>query len=190
MIGLDDTRAGMLRVERLNFTLSAGAVAASYAFFTPQIASSVAAGALLEVINFRAMHASARSFFAGQLGGAGLWVGVVGLRLAVLGGAIVLAAMLGGHPVAFVAGLSIVMPAVVLDSWRNRPAVIDQSDYLVPEPDDPSWDRFSVWKIQRADEDVEPAEAAARASESAERASKGAERASESAERASKREDR
>jgi hypothetical protein len=176
MIGLDDTRAGMLRVERLNFTLSAGAVAASFAFFTPQIASSVAAGALLEVINFRAMHASARSFFAGQLGGAGLWVGVVGLRLAVLGGAIVLAAMLGAHPVAFVVGLSIVLPAVVFDSWRNRPAIVDQSDYPAPDPDDPSWDRFSVWKITRADEDIDPAEAAAQASESAERASKSEER--------------
>jgi hypothetical protein len=184
MIGLDDTRAGMLRVERLNFTLSAGAVAASFAFFTPQIASSVAAGALLEVINFRAMHASARSFFAGQLGGAGLWVGVVGLRLAVLGGAIVLATMLGAHPIAFVAGLSIVMPAVVLDSWRNRPAVVDQSDYPVPEPDDPSWDRFSVWKIERADEDLEPA------SKPAERASTTPERASTREERASTREDR
>ncbi len=157
MIGQPDTRAGMLRVERLNFTLSAGAVAASYAFFTPQIASSVAAGALLEVVNFRAMHASARSFFAGQMGGAGLWVGVVGLRLAVLAGAIVLAVTLGAHPIAFIAGLSIVMPAVLLDSWRNRPEVLDPSEYdspPVPAPDDPSWDRFSVWHIQRADEDL------------------------------------
>jgi hypothetical protein len=148
MIGLDDTRAGLLRVERVNFALSAGAVAASFAFFTPQIASSVAAGALLELVNFRAMHASARSFFAGQLGGAGLWVGVVGLRLAVLGGAIVLAVMLGAHPVAFVVGLSIVLPAVLIDSWRNRPALVDQSDYPVPAPDDPAWDRFSVWRIE------------------------------------------
>ena len=158
MIGLDDTRAGLLRVERLNFTLSAGAVVASLAFFTPQIASSVAAGALLEVVNFRSMHASARSFFAGRFGGAGLWVGIAGLRLAVLGGAIVLAVMLGAHPVAFVAGLSIVLPAVVLDGWWNRPAVVDQSDYPVPEPDDPSWDDFSVWRIEPADEEPSAAD--------------------------------
>ncbi len=155
MIGLDDTRAGMLRVERLNFTLSTGAVAASFALFTPQIAASVAAGALLEVVNFRAMHGAARSFFAGKLGGPGLWVGVVGLRLAVVAGAIVLAVALGAHPIAFVVGLSIVMPAVLLDSWRNRPAVIDPSEWPVPPvpaPDDPSWDNFSVWRIERADE--------------------------------------
>ena len=69
MIGHADTRAGLLRVERLNFTLSAGAVAASFALFTPQIATSVAAGALVEVANFRAMHASARRFFGGEFGG-------------------------------------------------------------------------------------------------------------------------
>jgi hypothetical protein len=159
MIGLDDTRAGLLRVERLNFTLSAGAVAASFALFTPQIAASVAAGALLEVVNYRALHGSARSFFGGELGGAGLWVGVVGLRLAVLGGAIVLAVTLGAHPIAFVVGLSLVMPAVLIDSWRNRPAVIDQSDCPVPEPDDPSWDRFNVWRIEPAyEESVEDSE--------------------------------
>ncbi len=152
MIGLDDTRAGMLRVERLNVTLSAGAVAASFAFFTPLIATSIAAGALLEVVNFRALHASARSFFAGQLGGANLWVGFVALRLAVFGAAMALAVALGAHAIAFIVGLSIVLPAVVIDSWRNRPPVLDQSDYPVPDADDPSWDEFSLWRIEKAPE--------------------------------------
>ena len=153
MIGQGDTRAGLLRVERLNFTLSAGAVAASFALFTPQIATSLAAGALLEVVNYRAMHASAQRFFGGDLGGAGLWVGVAGLRLGMLGGAIVLAVILGAHPIAFVVGLSIVMPAVLLDSWRHRPEVIDQSDYPVPDPDDPEWDRRSVWGFATEERD-------------------------------------
>lgn len=142
------TRAGLLRVERLNLTLSAGAVAASYALFTPQIATSVAAGALVEAVNFRAMHASARRFFGGELGGAGLWMGVGGLRLATVAGAILLAVMLGAHPLGFAAGLSIVMPAVLIDSWRHRPAMIDQSDYPVPPPDDPDWDRRSIWGFE------------------------------------------
>jgi len=161
MIGLGDTRAGMLRVERLNLTLSAGAVAASYAMFTPAVASSVAAGALLEMLNFRTLHASARSFFAGQLGGAGLWMGVVGLRLGVLTGALLLVAALGGHPLAFVAGLSVVLPAVVIDTWRHRPAVVDQSDYPVPAPDDPEWDRFSVWRMTSDAPDDAPGSRAA-----------------------------
>ncbi len=153
MIGHADTRAGLLRVERLNFTLSAGAVAASFALFTPQIATSVAAGALVEVANFRAMHASARRFFGGEFGGAGLWVGVVGLRLALLGGAMLLALALGAHAIAFVVGLSIVLPAVLVDSWRHRPVILDQSDYPVPDPDDPEWDRRSVWGFAAEDSD-------------------------------------
>ncbi|MEE2674569.1 MAG: hypothetical protein VX466_12290 [Myxococcota bacterium] len=151
MIGQTDTRAGLLRVERLNFSLSAGAVAASFALFTPQIATSVAAGALVEMANFRAMHGSARRFFGGDLGGAGLWIGVVGLRLAILGGAMLLALYLGAHAIAFVAGLSIVLPAVLVDSWRHRPAILDQSDYPVPDPDDPEWDRRSVWGFAKED---------------------------------------
>jgi len=63
--------------------------------------------------------------------------------------------MLGAHAVAFVVGLSIVLPAVVLDSWRHRPAVVDQRDYPVPEPDDPSWDHFSSWRIEPADAETE-----------------------------------
>ena len=107
MIGHADTRAGLLRVERLSFTLSAGAVAASFALFTPQIATSVAAGALVEVANFRAMHASARSFFGGEFGGAGLWVGVVGLRLALLGGAMLLALALALQALWILAAIAI-----------------------------------------------------------------------------------
>ena len=152
MIGLEDTRAGLLRVERLNLTLCAGAVAASLALFSPHVAGSVATGAALEALNFRTLHGSARRFFAGELGGPGLWLGVVGLRLGVLGGAIVLALLLGAHPAALVVGLSLVVPAVVIDAWRHRPAIVDQSDYPVPPPDDPSWDRFSVLRFSAFDD--------------------------------------
>lgn len=153
MIGLDDTRAGMLRVERLNVTLSAGAVAASYAFLSPTIATSVAAGAAVEVLNFRALHGAARAFFAGELGGGGVWMGFFGLRMGVIAGAIAVATAFGANPIAFAVGLSILLPALIVDSWRHRPAIIDQSDYPVPDPDDPSWDDFSVWRIERADSD-------------------------------------
>lgn len=163
MTGLEDVRAGLRRVERLNLTLSAGAVAASFAFVTPHFAGSLAAGAALEALNFRTLHGAARRFFAGELGGPGLWLGVVGLRLAVLGTAIAFAITAGLQPIALVIGLSLVMPAVVIDAWRNRPEVIDQSDYPVPPPDDPSWDRFSVWRFQAMDE--AQAEAAANENE-------------------------
>ena len=54
-------------VERLNLGLSAGAVAASYAFLTPHFATSLAAGACLEAINLGAIHRGARKLFGGDL---------------------------------------------------------------------------------------------------------------------------
>ncbi len=152
MIGLDDTRAGLRRIERLNFGLSAGAVAASFALASPGFAASLAAGALIEAINFRGLHAAARRFFAGDLGGPGLWLGVVALRLGILGAALVVAIGAGAQPVALTIGLSLVMPAVLIDAWRNRPEVQEQPDYPVPAPENPAWDRFSIWRISAMDE--------------------------------------
>jgi hypothetical protein len=161
MTGLEETRAGLLRVERLNLTLSAGAVAASLAFSSTLFAGSLAAGAALEVVNFRTLHGAARRFFAGELGGPGLWLGVVGLRLGLLGAALVFALTAGLEPIPLVIGLSLVMPAVVIDAWRNRPEVVPQPDYPVPPPDDPAWDRFSVWRFSAMDEQPEDDTAAA-----------------------------
>ena len=153
MIGLEETRAGLLRVERLNLTLGAGAVAASFAFFSPHVAGSVAAGAALEAINFRTLHRTARSFFASELAGASPWMVVLGLRLAVLMGAIVLVLLAGANAVALLIGLSLVCPAVVIEAWRQRPPIVDPPDSPVPAPDDPSWDRVSVWKFWAADDE-------------------------------------
>jgi len=159
MTGLAETRAGLLRVERLNLTLSAGAVAASFAWASPHFAGSLAAGAALEALNFRTLHGAARRFFAGELGGPGLWLGVVALRLGVLGTAMAFAIAAGLEPIALVIGLSLVMPAVLIDAWRNRPEPVLQPDYPVPPPDDPAWDRFSVWKFSAMDEQPEEADA-------------------------------
>ena len=103
-------------------------------------------------MNFRTLHGAARRFFAGELGGPGLWLGVFAFRLAILGVAMGFAITSGLEPIPLVLGLSLVMPAVVIDTWRNRPAVVDQSDFPVPPPDDPAWDRFSVWRFSAFDE--------------------------------------
>jgi hypothetical protein len=152
MISLEETRAGLLRVERLNLTLSAGAVAAAFAFFSPHIAGSVALGAALEALNFRTLHAAARKFFATGLEGASPWLGLLGLRLVLLMGAVVLVLLAGANAVALLIGLSMVCPAVVIDAWRHRPAIVDPGDYPVPVSDDPSWDRVSVWNFWAADD--------------------------------------
>ena len=135
-------------MERMNLTLSAGAVAASFALAPPQFAWSVAAGAALEALNFGVMLRSARELFRGEIQGGAGWVGLFGLRFALLAPAIVIALWAGAHPVGLVAGLSVAMPAVVFGAWRSRPPVLEVDPALVVPADDPSWDRWSVWRVR------------------------------------------
>jgi hypothetical protein len=143
------------RVERLNLGLSAGAVAASFALATPHFATSLAVGALLEAVNFGSMYRGARHFFAGEFGGAGPWVALFATRFVLLAVGIFFTISAGAHPVALVIGLSIAMPAVLIDSWIHRPAVVDHAALPMLAPDDPSWDRYSVWRAAEVERPVE-----------------------------------
>jgi hypothetical protein len=135
------------RVERLNLGMSAGAIAASYALATPEFANSLAAGAVLEAINFGALHRGARHFFAGEIAGAGPWIGLFAMRFVLLAVGIFVLLSIGAHPVALLIGLSVAMPAVLLDAWRSRPPVLDPTTLPAPlPPDDPSWDQYSLWR--------------------------------------------
>ena len=136
------------RVERLNLGLSAGAIAASYALATPQFATSVALGACLEAVNFGALMRGARHFFAGDIRGAGPWVGIFAIRFLMLGGGIFFLLQLGAHPIALVIGLSLAMPAVLIDAWLHRPPVVDPSTLPVVDNDNESWERWSVWRAR------------------------------------------
>ena len=117
----------LARVERLNLGLSAGAVAASFAFATPHFAASLAAGAFLEAVNLGAIHRAAQRLFAGQMLSNG-WVGVLSLRFMALAIAIYVVMWAGAHPVALLVGLSITMPAVLIDAWLNRPPILDPAE--------------------------------------------------------------
>ena len=131
----------MARVERLNLGLSAGAVAASIAFATPHFALSLAAGAFLEAVNLGAIYRAAQRLFAGQMLTNG-WVGMLSLRFILLAIAIYLTMWAGAHPVALLVGLSITMPAVLIDAWLNRPPILDPAtlptflDEFADEPDE------------------------------------------------------
>ncbi|MBY0399022.1 hypothetical protein K2X89_01920 [Myxococcota bacterium] len=113
----------MAKVEQWNLGLSASAVAASLALETPHFATSLAAGAFLEAVNLGALRRSALRFFAGELGGT--WTGAFTLRFLFLAGGIFLTLQAGAHPVALLIGLSIAMPAVLIDAWLNRPPILD-----------------------------------------------------------------
>ncbi len=126
-------------VERLNLALSAGAVVTSYALVSPVFALSLAAGAALEALNFRHLLRSGRRLFAAGAS----WNGGFAVRFALLALGIAGALYLGAHPVGLVSGLSLIVPAVVIAAWRNRPPIDPAAPAL--DPDDPSWERWDPW---------------------------------------------
>ena len=113
----------LAKVEQWNLGLSASAVAASLALETPEFATSLAAGALLEALNLGALRRSAMSFFTGQMTRS--WTGAFALRFLFLAAGIFITLQAGANPVALLIGLSIAMPAVLIDAWLNRPPILD-----------------------------------------------------------------
>lgn len=133
-------------MERLNFGISAGAVAASWALASPAFAVSLALGAAIEAVNFRALREASARLFAGDLAMGKAWAMGFGLRFAFLAVAISLALGGGAHPVGLVIGLSTTIPAVVLGAWLRRPPILrDLESVPAPPPDDPSWDAWNPW---------------------------------------------
>ncbi len=130
-------------LETLNLTLSAGAVAASLALVGPAFSASVAVGAVLEALNFRAFRRGAELLFRGEIAGSGPIVGAFALRFAGLAVAMAVALAAGAHPVGLLVGLSLIVPSAVIWAVRNRPPVLDCPPG--PPPDDPSWDLFDPW---------------------------------------------
>ncbi len=137
---------GLARVERLNLGLSAGAVAASFALATPHFALSLAVGAAMEAVNFGSLYRASERFFAGEFSGSGPWVGLFAVRFVLLAVGIALVLSAGAHPIALVIGLSVAMPAVLIDAWIHRPPILPADEVPPPDPDDPSWDSYSVWR--------------------------------------------
>jgi hypothetical protein len=139
--------------ERINMGISAGAIAASFAFATPHFAGSLALGAALQALNFRFLHGTAEALFGGVVGGSGPWVAVLGLRFGILGLGIAAAMLAGADPLGMVIGLSIAMPASVATALWNRPEVVEQAPNAALPPDDSSWDQYSVWRAAEREEE-------------------------------------
>lgn len=136
-------------MERLNFGISAGAVAAGFALASPAFATSLALGAAIEALNFRALRAGATQLFAGNLVAGKAWAMGFGIRFAFLAVAISLALGAGAHPVALVLGLSTTIPAVVIGAWMQRPAIDPNAPAVAA--DDPSWDVWNPWLARERD---------------------------------------
>lgn len=133
-------------IERMNLAFSAGAVAASAVLATPLFAFSVAIGAALEAFNFRGLRRQSQFLFWGQIKSGGLWTGVYGLRFGALVIGIGSALYFGVDPAGLLVGLSIIMPAVVVEAWRSRPAIDPTAPAL--SPDDEAWERWNPWLVR------------------------------------------
>lgn len=130
-------------IERLNLALAAGGVAASLALATPLFAGSLAVGAALEAFNFRGLRRSAQFLFWGEIRGSGGWMGVYALRFSLLVIGIGSALYFGADPAGLLVGLSLIMPAAMIEAWRSRPPVDPDAPAL--DPDDPAWERWNAW---------------------------------------------
>jgi hypothetical protein len=137
------------RVQGLHLGLSAGAVAVAWVLLSPLFAASLAAGAALEVANFRSLRRSCQAIFQSGLSGGGVAVSAFGLRFALLAVAVGLALYLGAHPVGLVIGLSLIVPSVIVAAWMARPAPAPATP--APPPDDPSWDWWNPWLARERD---------------------------------------
>ncbi|MGB0619313.1 MAG: hypothetical protein ACPGVZ_07555 [Myxococcota bacterium] len=150
----------LARVERLNLGLSAGAVAASLALVSPHFAGSLAAGAFLEALNLGAIHRGATQLFSGQIAGSRTWIGLFSMRFLTLAAAIYITMQAGANVAGLLIGLSITMPATLIDAWLNRPEVVDPAKLpsfvegmtfadAEDQSDDEYWENYSVWRPGR-----------------------------------------
>ena len=145
-------------IERWNLALSAGAIATSLVLASPLFATSLAVGAILEAVNFRGLRRSAQLMFDGALPGQRGFQAVFGLRFVLLAGGIAAALWAGADAVGLVVGLSLIMPAAVIEAWRARPPVDPAARAL--DPDDPAWERWDPWLARERAEEDDEAEAA------------------------------
>jgi hypothetical protein len=146
-------------VTRTNLGLAAAAVTAAALFASPLFAASLALGALFEHLNFRSLYRSAAALVLPDGAGAGRGFGIMGPRFALLAVAIGVALKLGAHPVGLVIGLSLVVPAAVIEAWRTRPPIDPTAPVLAP--DDESWDRWDPWLAREREPDDDESDASA-----------------------------
>ena len=59
----------------------------------------------------------------------------------------------GADALGLLIGLSMIVPAVLIEAWRTRPAVDPQAPAL--DPEDPAWERWNPWLARESEEDEE-----------------------------------
>jgi hypothetical protein len=122
--------------------LTAIATLAAFAIATPRFALSLLLGAALQTLNFRALFGLAQNAFTQQARAAGGFA----LRLPLFGVLVFVAIKAGVDAAGLLAGITLLVLAVVIAAWRSRPRdVADLSALPALAPDDPAWDQYSPW---------------------------------------------
>jgi hypothetical protein len=132
-----------------SIAFSAGGAAMSWALVSPRFAGSLALGAALEALNFRALFGYWRRALLGAERVGWARFASFGLRFVLLGVAIWAALALGAHPVGLLIGLSLFVPAVLLAAWSARPAPDPGAPALAA--DDPGWEAWNPWLARERD---------------------------------------
>ena len=136
-------------VERMSLAVTLSSLGAAYAFAPPRFAAGVAVGAAIETLNLRVQVRAARRFFEFEGGrSAASWMSGFGIRFGLMSCAILLAVESGIDPVGLLVGLLVALPGVFIWAWNNRPPLVSQPPQPALAPDDPSWDRWSVWRAR------------------------------------------
>ncbi|MFP8879144.1 MAG: hypothetical protein VCE43_06610 [Myxococcota bacterium] len=129
--------------DRMNLVISAGAVATSCAVASPSFTVALALGAAMEAANFHALRRSAQFLFRGVLPNQRAWSAVFAMRFGLLAVGIGAALYFGANAAGLLVGLSLIMPAAILEACRTRPPVLENAKAL--DPDDPAWDDWNPW---------------------------------------------
>jgi hypothetical protein len=130
------------RVLAWHAAISAAAALVAFALTTPKFALSLLLGAALQTLNFRGLFGLAQSAFAQQARAASGFA----LRLPLFGALVFVAIQAGVDAGGLLAGITTLVPSVVIAAWQARPRdVAEPSALPALAPDDPSWDLYSLW---------------------------------------------
>jgi hypothetical protein len=138
------------RVLAWHAAFTAGLALAAFVAAAPKFALSLLLGAALQTLNFRGLFGLAQNAFARQ----GRVASGFALRLPLFGVLAFGAIKAGVDPAGLLAGISMLVPAVILAAWQSRPRdVADLAALPALAPDDPSGDEYSLWHARERETD-------------------------------------
>jgi len=97
----------------------------------------------MEAANFHAMRRSAQFLFWGVLPNQRAWGAVFGMRMGLLALGIAAALYFGTDAAGLLVGLSLIIPAAIIEAWRTRPPILEDVEAI--DPDDPAWKDWNPW---------------------------------------------